>query len=131
MHSLFVLGTLLAALASPTLPVSGHYCGPRADTAAIQSVFLREHRGAHPVARSDIMAIAAYYPGGLGQVQYQGAGVAMEYFVLTQAGWASTGSQPSRAFGKGSRAFFDRMENLRAAGGTECANPAFVAKGSG
>lgn len=129
MHAL--LAVLLLAASAATAPVSGRYCGPASDTAAVQAAFLAEHRGARRVSRSDIMAIAVYRPGGVGQVQYQGAGVGFAYYVATPSGWRSAGSQAPRSTSRAARAFFARMEDLRAAGGTECANPAFVARGSG
>ncbi len=123
MHSILSLGAFLVALA---LPHSG-YCGTVGDTHAIQTTFLRTHAD---VARSDIMAIATY-GGRYGQVMYQGAGVAAEYYRKFGAVWRDAGTVAPVGFpGKATR-YFSVMQNLRANGGSNCANPAFVAEGSG
>lgn len=130
-----ILGVATAALALVTLQTtatSGHYCGPRADTVAIQTQFLKEHdRGAHPVRLSNIMAIAAYFPGGAGQVVYEGAGMGVEFFAQTSAGWRSVGYSAPSYFPKAAVNFFNRMLDLRSDGGKQCANPKFVNVGSG
>jgi hypothetical protein len=131
MTSLLTIGALVAALGMPTTATHGAYCGPKSDTAAIQTYFLKEHaHDAHPVRLKDIMAIAVYNPGSSGQVTYQGAGTAAEYFAATSGGWRPVGTQPPGYFGKDAVRFFNRMQNLRASGGNECANPRFVASGS-
>ncbi|HEY5258424.1 MAG TPA: hypothetical protein VIJ12_08610 [Candidatus Baltobacteraceae bacterium] len=115
-----------------TTATSGRYCGPSADTASIQARFLKEHAGGpHPVKLSNIMAIAAYFPGGAGQVVYVGAGMGVEYFAQTSGGWRSIGYSPPSFFRKDALAFFNRMLDLRANGGKQCANPKFVNVGSG
>jgi hypothetical protein len=115
-----------------TQPVNNAYCGPHADTAAIQAQFLKEHaKDPHPVKISNVMAIAAYFPGGAGQVVYEGAGMATEYFAQTSAGWRSVGYTAPSFFPKAAVNFFNRMLNLRSNGGKQCANPKFVNVGSG
>lgn len=128
----FLTGAAMSVAIATTAPVSGAYCGPHADTAQIQTQFLKEHaKDPHPIKRSNIMAIAAYFPGGAGQVVYQGAGMGVEYFAQTSAGWRSVGYIAPSYFPKSAVSFFDRMLNLRANGGKECANPKFVNVGSG
>jgi len=132
MTSLLMVGALVASLGSPTRPTLGAYCGPSADTAAIQAVFLKEHAaGKYPIKRSAIMAIAAYYPGGYGQVVYTGSGMAAEYFARSSAGWRSVGTIVPSSFSKQALAFFASTGSARANGGKQCVNPAFVPVGSG
>ncbi len=132
MTSFLMAGALVASLMSPTTARVGAYCGPPADTAAIQAAFLGEHaKGSHRVKQSDIMAIAAYYPGGVGQVVYSYAGEGVEYFAETSGGWRSVGTTAPAFFSKSAMRFFDRMLNLRSNGGKQCANPKFIAVGSG
>jgi hypothetical protein len=132
MTSFLMVGALVASLGSPTAPTLGAYCGPARDTAAIQTAFIAEHaKNKYPVTRSAIMAIAAYFPGGVGQVTYTGSGQAEEYFAQTSGGWRSVGFTAPSYFPKAALAFFNRMGNLRANGGKQCVNPAFVPKGSG
>ena len=132
MTSLLMVGALVASLGSPTRPTLGAYCGPTADTAAIQAAFLREHaKGKYPIKQSAIMAIAAYFPGGVGQVVYTGSGMAAEYFAQTSGGWRSVGTIVPSYFSKQALAFFASTGNARANGGKQCVNPAFVPVGSG
>jgi hypothetical protein len=129
MTSLLTIGALVAALGMPTTVTHGAYCGPAKSAAAVQGVFLDLYSHGHnEVEQSDIMAIAVYNPGGFAQVMYQGAGVASDYWVWTRGGWQATAPA---SVSKAAMAFFNRMQNLRAAGGNECANPHYVASGSG
>lgn len=131
MTSLLMGAAMIAAL-TQTSPVSGAYCGPRADTLQIQARFLKEHaRDPRPLKTSNIMAIAAYFPGGVGQVVYEGAGMGTEYFAQTSAGWRSAGYTAPSYFPKAAVNFFNRMLDLRSNGGKQCANPKFVNVGSG
>lgn len=132
MTSLLMVGALVASLGSPTTPTIGAYCGPTADTGAIQTAFLKEHAsGKYPIKQSAIMAIAAYFPGGVGQVVYTGSGMAAEYFAQTSGGWRSVGTLAPSYFSKQALAFFARTGNARANGGRQCINPTFVPVGSG
>jgi|SRR5665213_2014063 len=132
MTSLLMVVALVASLGSPTTPTLGAYCGPTSDAAAIQSAFLKEHAsGKYPVKQSAIMAIAAYFPGGVGQVVYTGSGMAAEYFAQTSGGWRSVGTLAPSYFSKHALAFFARTGNARANGGKQCVNPKFVPVGSG
>jgi len=132
MTALLMIGALVASLGSPTRPTLGAYCGPAADTAAIQTVFLKEHAtDKYPIKQSAIMAIAAYYPGGYGQVVYTGSGMAAEYFVRAAGTWRSAGTLAPSSFSKQALAFFASTGNARANGGKQCVNPRFVPVGSG
>ncbi|MFI5389678.1 MAG: hypothetical protein ACHQY2_08135 [Candidatus Eremiobacterales bacterium] len=132
MTSLLMVGALVASLGSPTTATLGAYCGPTAATGAIQTAFLKEHAtGKYPIKQSAIMAIAAYFPGGVGQVVYTGSGMAAEYFAQTSAGWRSVGTVAPSFFPKRALAFFARTGNARANGGKQCVNPTFVPVGSG
>ena len=132
MTSILMVGALVALLGSPTNPTLGAYCGPATDTAAIQTAFLKEHAGGkYPIKQSAIMAIAAYFPGGVGQVVYTGSGMAAEYFAQTSGGWRSVGTTPPAYFPKNALTFFTHTLNARANGGKQCVNPSFVPVGSG
>lgn len=127
-----ITGALVASLMSPTTARIGAHYGPPADAAAIQAAFLTEHaKGRHRVKQSDIMAIAAYFPGGIGQVVYSYAGEGVEYFAQTSGGWRSIGATRPAYVPKSATRFFDRMLNLRSNGGKQCVNPKFIAVGSG
>jgi hypothetical protein len=139
----FVLSLGLQASAVSPLPAptaTPGYCGPAADTAAVQNLWLKAYGPKTPWAASSgpatpplnvtyIMAIIV--SGNYSQLMFQKAGQANSYYLKQGNAWHFVGYFPPKAWPKFVITKFNNVVNGWGNGGKPCANPRFVNHPSG
>jgi len=124
-HPLAVLSAaLLMAVFQSPLTARAAYCGPAADTAALEALAVA--RGASDTSRiMDVVVVQNY-----ARVDVQSKGRLTEYFFKDCGHWVFSGNEPPAEAPAAIRnqlaAFVPRDD-----GGTQCLNPAFVNHSSG
>jgi hypothetical protein len=129
-----VAAALVCAASFQPRPASAAYCGPSADTAAIerrtvQSFGKVPKPGQARIDRSNIMAVAV--SGDYAESFVEFAGQRTMFFRRTGGQWRYAGDFIPAAWPSNVKKKLTAIGDERSNGSTQCGNPHFTSRGSG
>lgn len=121
MRSIVLVAFAAAALTANLQPASAAYCGPAADSRAVEKLAIKQFR--HKIDKTYVMNVDVIGNWARADVSYSGE--AFLFFHKANGAWTFQGNFPPKMLPASAAKQFDARQYPR------CKNPAFIARGSG